>query len=65
MMNELEAYKKGYLSLFNGLTDIIYQLVKLQQCAEENYIAAGGADIDVAEKEKLAKIISLITDKTD
>ena len=31
-------YEKMYFELFNGITDIIEDLKKLQQKAEENYI---------------------------
>ena len=33
-------YEKMYFELFNGVTDIIEDLKKLQQKAEENYIEA-------------------------
>ena len=40
----MEDYKKLYYELFNKITDIIEELEKIQQEAEERYISA------VAEK---------------
>lgn len=37
---KMPDYEKMYFELFNGVTDIIEDLKKLQQKAEENYIEA-------------------------
>lgn len=37
---KMPDYEKMYFELFNGVTDIIEELKKLQQKAEENYIEA-------------------------
>lgn len=34
------AYREMYFELFNGISDIIEQLQRLQQLAEERYISA-------------------------
>lgn len=40
-MNNDADYKEMYFKLFNGISDIITELEKLQQEAEENYISSG------------------------
>lgn len=38
-------YKKLYFSLYNDITDVIEQLKKIQQNAEENYLSQDEANI--------------------
>ena len=46
----MEDYKKLYYELFNKITDIIEELKKIQQDAEERFISANDDISAVAEK---------------
>ena len=46
----MEDYKKLYYELFNKITDIIEELEKIQQDAEERFISANDDISAVAEK---------------
>ena len=37
---QMEDYKKMYYELFNKITDVIENLKKIQQDAEESYLSA-------------------------
>ena len=46
----MEDYKKLYYELFNKITDIIEELEKIQQDAEERFISANDDISAVADK---------------
>ncbi len=51
-MSEKELYKKLYYLMFNGVTDVIEALQKLQQDAEEIYIDTCEDEVEEENNEE-------------